>query len=47
MKNSTLKNFKNKMVRGKAKGILLFEMAEDIVDFISNAKLYKDLKKKK
>lgn len=47
MKNRTLKKLKKKMNKRKIKGSLLMEMAEDIVDIITNAKIYKQIKKRK
>ena len=42
-----MKNVKRKLHKGKLKGNLLVEMADDFMDLISNAKLYKKLTNKK
>lgn len=42
-----MKKMKRKLHKGKVKGNLLMEMAEDFMDIITNAKLYKKLNKKK
>ena len=47
MKNKTIKKLKKQMHRSKIKGNLLVEMAEDIMDIITNAKIYKQWKKKR
>ena len=47
MKKGPMKNVKRKLHKGKVKGNLLMEMAEDFMDIITNAKLYKKLNKKK
>ena len=36
-----MKKMKRKLHKGKLKGNLLVEMADDFMDLISNAKLYK------
>ena len=47
MKKGPMKNVKRKLHKGKLKVNLLVEMADDFMDLISNAKLYKKLTKKK
>lgn len=47
MKNKTIKRLKKKMHKSKIKGNLIIEMAEDIMDIITNAKIYKQLKKRR
>ena len=47
MKKGPMKNIKRKLHKGKVKGNLLFEMADDFMDLVTNAKLYKKLTKKK
>ncbi|SCK04028.1 Uncharacterised protein [uncultured Clostridium sp.] len=47
MKKGPMKNIKRKLHKGKVKGNLLVEMADDFMDLVTNAKLYKKLTKKK
>jgi hypothetical protein len=47
MKKDPMKKIKKKLHRGKIKGNLLVEMADDFIDLVTNAKLYKKLTKKK
>lgn len=47
MKKNPIKNVKRKFHKGKVKGNLLVEMADDFMDLIRNAKLYKKLTKKR
>lgn len=47
MKNKMMKNVKKKMHKGKIKTNLLMEMAEDFMDLVTNAKIYKKMTKKK
>ena len=47
MKNRYMKKMKRKLHTKKIKGNLLMEMAEDIKDFVENAKIYKKMTGKK
>lgn len=47
MKNKMLKKAKRKLKKGMAKRSLLVEMADDMIDIIKNAKIYKKMKKYK
>ncbi|MGL5379727.1 hypothetical protein [Clostridium sp.] len=47
MKSKMLKKLKRKLNRGKVKGNILMEMAQDTMDIINNAKKYKAVKKLK
>ena len=38
---------KRSMKKGKAKGMILVEIADDFMDVIQNAKLYKKMNKKR
>lgn len=46
MKNKMLKNSQKKMKSSYHKKNLLVEMAEDMMDIVKNAKLYKKMTKK-
>ena len=43
MKKSRISSMEYKIKRGIAKGSLLMEMAEDIIDFVRKAKSYKEI----
>jgi len=45
MKNKMLKKAKRKLKKGMAKRNLLVEMADDMMDIIKNAKIYKKMRK--
>ena len=47
MKKDPMKNIKRKFHKGKVKGNLLVEMADDFMDLIKNARVYKKMRKKK
>ena len=47
MKNKLMRKMKKTMKKGKAKGMILVEMADDFMDIIQNAKLYKTMNKKR
>ncbi len=47
MKKGPMKNINRKLHKGKVKGNLLIEMADDFMDLVRNAKLYKKLTKKR
>ena len=47
MKNKMMKKMNRKMRKAKMKNSIIMEMAEDFMDIITNAKLYKKLNKKK
>lgn len=47
MKNKLLKNIKKSIKKNKAKGMLLIEIADDFMDIIQNAKVYKKINKKR
>ena len=47
MKKDPIKKIKKKLNRGKIKGNLLVEIADDLIDLVTNAKLYKKLTNKK
>ena len=46
MKNKMMKKMNRKMRKAKMKGNVIMEMAEDLIDLVANAKLYKKLKRK-
>ncbi|MGG7059707.1 hypothetical protein ACQPUY_00335 [Clostridium nigeriense] len=43
MKNKLMKKMKRSLRKGRSKGMLLVEMADDFMDIIQNAKLYKKM----
>ncbi|WP_159426830.1 hypothetical protein [Clostridium nigeriense] len=47
MKNKLMRKMKRTFKKNKAKGMLLFEMADDFMDIIQNAKIYKKMNKKR
>ena len=47
MNNKSMKKMKRALRKGKIKGNLLVEMAEDFKDLITNAMSYKKMNKKK
>jgi len=47
MKSKLMKKMKRTFKRSRAKGMILVEMADDFMDIIQNAKLYKRMNKKK
>ena len=47
MKNKMMKKVNKRLRKAKMKSNVLMEMAEDLKDFITNAKIYKKLKNKK
>ena len=47
MKNKMMKKVNKRLRKAKMKSNVLMEMAEDLMDLITNAKIYKQLKHKK
>ncbi len=47
MKNKLMRRMKRTIKKGKAKGMILVELADDFMDVIENAKLYKKINKKR
>lgn len=47
MKNKLMRKMKRVLKRNKAKGLLLVEMADDFMNIIQNAKVYKNMNKKR
>ena len=47
MKNKMMKKVNKRLRKAKMKSNVLMEMAEDLKDLITNAKIYKKLKHKK
>ena len=47
MKNKMMKKVNKRLRKAKMKSNVLMEMAEDLKDLITNAKIYKQLKHKK
>lgn len=47
MKNKLMKKMKKSLKKGRAKGMVLMEMADDFMDIIQNAKTYKKLNNKR
>ena len=47
MKNKMMKKVNKRLRKAKMKSNVLMEMAEDLKDLITNAKIYKPLKHKK
>ena len=46
MKNKLMRKMKKSLRKGRSKGMLLVEMADDFMDIIQNAKLYKKINRK-
>lgn len=46
MKNKLMRKMKKSLRKGRSKGMLLVEMADDFMDIIQNAKLYKKMNRK-
>jgi len=47
MKNKIMKKMNKKMRKSKMKNSIIMEMAEDLKDLVTNAKLYKKIKGKR
>ena len=47
MKSKLMRKMKRTFRRNRAKGTILVEMADDFMDIIQNAKLFKRINKKK
>lgn len=47
MKNKLMRKVNRSIKKGKAKSRILVEMADDFMDIIQNAKLYKTMNKKR
>lgn len=47
MKNKFMRKMKRSLKKGRSKGMLLVEMADDFMDIIQNAKLYKKMNRKR
>ena len=47
MKNKLMKKMKRTFKKSRAKGMVLLEMADDFMDIIQNAKVYKKINNKK
>ena len=47
MKNKLMRKMKKSFKKSRAKGMVLIEMADDFMDIIQNAKLYKKINNKK
>ncbi|MDV4152755.1 hypothetical protein R0131_18150 [Clostridium sp. AL.422] len=47
MKNKLMRKMKKTFKKSKDKGMILFEMADDFMDIIQNAKSYKKINKKR
>lgn len=46
MRNKFMKKLKRNLRKNKMKGNIIVEMADDFMDMINHAKLYKKMKKK-
>ena len=47
MKSNLMRRMKRTIKKSRAKGMLLVEMADDFMDVIQNAKLYKNMNRKR
>lgn len=47
MKSKLMKKMKRSFKKGRARSMILVEMADDFMDIVQNAKLYKKMNKKR